>query len=382
MKTLAEIEPRTPVSSLPFTISAPGSYYLTGNLNGAPGVDGITVNASGVTLDLNGFTISSTGGLNASGNAIVLGASAPVENISIKNGSINGGTMVLPGGSFSGGGFNNGIHSLQQVNGIRVEDVSVSHVGASGIYLNQSTASGSLVVRNCTVRICGNTGITADAVSDCTATECASTGIKGITVINCRGEATLSHGITATTVTNCTGFSSSSHGIEAKIVTGSTGTTAGGPGGSGISAGDTAMNSSGIATASGTGLFSRMPMNCIGTSVGGTGLTAGFNAMNCHGISTTGTGLSSSYSAENCNGQTTSGAAGLNVTVNATNCSGSNGSGAAATTFGLTVGKTASNCFGIHGNSGVAVKGTILIGCTGFSSGATTFSFTNKYNMP
>src|SRR5689334_15197042 len=71
MKTLTEIEPRTPVSSLPFTISAPGSYYLTGNLNGVPGADGITVNVSGVTLDLNGFTIASTGGANASGNAIV-----------------------------------------------------------------------------------------------------------------------------------------------------------------------------------------------------------------------------------------------------------------------------------------------------------------------
>jgi hypothetical protein len=29
MKTLAQIEPRTPIASAPFTISAPGSYYLT-----------------------------------------------------------------------------------------------------------------------------------------------------------------------------------------------------------------------------------------------------------------------------------------------------------------------------------------------------------------
>ncbi len=28
-KTLQQVEPRTPISALPFTISQPGSYYLT-----------------------------------------------------------------------------------------------------------------------------------------------------------------------------------------------------------------------------------------------------------------------------------------------------------------------------------------------------------------
>jgi hypothetical protein len=32
MKTLAQIEPRTPIASLPFTIAGPGGYYLTTNL--------------------------------------------------------------------------------------------------------------------------------------------------------------------------------------------------------------------------------------------------------------------------------------------------------------------------------------------------------------
>ncbi|MHC4154696.1 MAG: hypothetical protein ACYST6_07215, partial [Planctomycetota bacterium] len=32
MKTLDEVEPRVPISSLPYTISASGSYYLTGDL--------------------------------------------------------------------------------------------------------------------------------------------------------------------------------------------------------------------------------------------------------------------------------------------------------------------------------------------------------------
>ena len=33
MKSLSEVEPRTPISALPFTISQPGSYYLTANLS-------------------------------------------------------------------------------------------------------------------------------------------------------------------------------------------------------------------------------------------------------------------------------------------------------------------------------------------------------------
>ncbi len=56
MKTLAQIEPRIPISSLPITITNPGSYYLTANLTGGSG-NGITVSSSGVTIDLNGFTL-------------------------------------------------------------------------------------------------------------------------------------------------------------------------------------------------------------------------------------------------------------------------------------------------------------------------------------
>ena len=59
MLTLNQMEPRTPISSAPYTISQPGSYYLTANLTVASG-DAIDINANGVTLDLNGFTISST----------------------------------------------------------------------------------------------------------------------------------------------------------------------------------------------------------------------------------------------------------------------------------------------------------------------------------
>src|SRR4051812_45809594 len=55
MKSLDQIEARTPISSVPFTISVPGSYYLTTNLTAALNQNGITVSADNVTLDLNGF---------------------------------------------------------------------------------------------------------------------------------------------------------------------------------------------------------------------------------------------------------------------------------------------------------------------------------------
>jgi hypothetical protein len=47
--------PGTPISSLPYTINAPGSYYVTRNLSAVSG-NGITINADDVTLDLMGFT--------------------------------------------------------------------------------------------------------------------------------------------------------------------------------------------------------------------------------------------------------------------------------------------------------------------------------------
>src|SRR6516164_6192771 len=59
MKSLQEIEPRTLIASLPYTITNSGSYYLSNNLTVATG-DAITISTNGVTLDLNGFTITSS----------------------------------------------------------------------------------------------------------------------------------------------------------------------------------------------------------------------------------------------------------------------------------------------------------------------------------
>ena len=63
MHTLEEVyertDPRTPISSLPYTISEPGSYYVTGNLSSTG--HGIVIEASGVTVDLMGFSLTGDG---------------------------------------------------------------------------------------------------------------------------------------------------------------------------------------------------------------------------------------------------------------------------------------------------------------------------------
>ena len=53
MKALDQVEPRTPISTLPFTISQGGSYYFTRNLQfNAVSGDAITITAAYETLDL------------------------------------------------------------------------------------------------------------------------------------------------------------------------------------------------------------------------------------------------------------------------------------------------------------------------------------------
>jgi hypothetical protein len=85
MKTLAQVEPRTPISSLPYTISAPGSYYVTTNLTGASGNYGIAIAAGNVTLDLNGFSL-----LGVSGSLDGVHVNSSYTNITVRNGVITG----------------------------------------------------------------------------------------------------------------------------------------------------------------------------------------------------------------------------------------------------------------------------------------------------
>ena len=92
MKSLDQVEARTVVNaantpgdaSNQFVISASGSYYLTGNLNGVAGKNGISVQASDVTIDLNGFVMQ--GGPSTSLIGIKVAGSP--QNLVIRNGTL------------------------------------------------------------------------------------------------------------------------------------------------------------------------------------------------------------------------------------------------------------------------------------------------------
>lgn len=84
MKTLDQVEPRTPIGSLPFIVAAPGSYYLATNLTGLPATDGIIVQADHVTIDLRGFALQGGGG----GRGIVVLGNH--NNLKVWNGTVTG----------------------------------------------------------------------------------------------------------------------------------------------------------------------------------------------------------------------------------------------------------------------------------------------------
>lgn len=145
----------TPISGAPVVISAPGRYRLTRNL-AVSGGNVITIQADDVTLDLNGFTISSAA-RPAVGTAISLVGAR--RNVTIRNGSIR---------SLSGAGRCGFLFGISGGNpgasNIRVCDLEVTGMGVAGIAL--SAASTTTVVERCRVRDC-SVGIVARTVREC-----------------------------------------------------------------------------------------------------------------------------------------------------------------------------------------------------------------------
>ena len=91
MKTLQQVEPRTPVGpdttpgdaqSL-YRITQPGSYYLTGNIVGVAGKNGIEIASGDVALDLSGFAV--VGGPNTNSGIVCF---APLNNLVVRNGAV------------------------------------------------------------------------------------------------------------------------------------------------------------------------------------------------------------------------------------------------------------------------------------------------------
>lgn len=134
-------------AGFPVVISEPGSYRLTGNLDVGIAVDGIVVQAAGVTLDLNGFEIVGTNscsgnppetGITCDSTGGTIGIRAEEPNLTVRNG---------------------GVRNFQSTNiycytqGCLLEDIHVQEAGV-GI-----TTSGSAVIRGCTAERNSHAGI-------------------------------------------------------------------------------------------------------------------------------------------------------------------------------------------------------------------------------
>lgn len=93
MRTLREVEPRIPLNpsgdnpeAPGLVINSPGSYFLTGNIVGTSGSNGIEIRSSHVTLDLSGFAVL---GVAGSLDGIVVAGGTRL-NVSVFNGTVRG----------------------------------------------------------------------------------------------------------------------------------------------------------------------------------------------------------------------------------------------------------------------------------------------------
>jgi parallel beta-helix repeat protein len=208
MKSLSQVEPRTPVSqaNVPFSINAPGSYFLTENLGATVnGQIGIVVNVPDVTLDLSGFRIGNSEVATFAHGIFIAANSRAVQ---IRNGVISGCSS-------------NGIGTATGVGGCQFSDLRLTGNGGDGLFGGHSAlverctalnnvGNGITVLSNSTVNACisnrnGRDGIEADngcTVNDCTT---ATNGVSGISVES------------GCTVSGCTSSRNDNSGISADI---------------------------------------------------------------------------------------------------------------------------------------------------------------------
>jgi hypothetical protein len=113
----------SPISRLPYTIGAPGTYVVTGNLTCFTAGNAITINVTSpgtVILNLNGFTLYANPNIGAGpgDNAVaILNTNSPASIVTVKNGTIGGLDQ----------GFGNGVSVNGSATGY-LANVTVDHV--------------------------------------------------------------------------------------------------------------------------------------------------------------------------------------------------------------------------------------------------------------
>ena len=190
-----------------FRIAAPGSYYLAGNVTGVSGKNGIQIDADGVTVDLNGFTLT-----GVVGSLDGVSMSSFRENVVVRNGHVrNWGES--------------GVETLIDIG--RIEGIVSSNNGAWGID-NAPTTTFTTQIEGCSVYkngtlVAGAGGMRGGQVSTimrCVAFSNTGTGIScgaGSLVIECNSRSTSGDGIVVgvgATVSECISTSNAADGIR------------------------------------------------------------------------------------------------------------------------------------------------------------------------
>ena len=171
MKTLAQVEPRTPITNVPYTVTQPGSYYLTTNLTSTG--DGVTIRTNGVVVDLMGFALAGDRGSGDYGIYVDGTNNAPIGGVVVRNGILRN--------------FDSGIRA-NGCQGGRFEGLAISGNAQAGIWLygTYGGCSGN-VISDCAIG--GNTkdGVNfygwkgacdGNAVVDCAITGNGDAGIR------------------------------------------------------------------------------------------------------------------------------------------------------------------------------------------------------------
>lgn len=140
----------TAITSVPFTISAGGSYCLTGDLIASSTFTSgtaITVTADNVTVDLGGYTLSN---LPAGTGTKAIGIEAVAQNnITVQNGTVRGFYVGIQLSGVSGTSANSSGHLVQSVRADSNRFIAIQVLGLGSVarqnqvlHTGGSTASG------------------------------------------------------------------------------------------------------------------------------------------------------------------------------------------------------------------------------------------------
>ncbi len=209
-------------AGFPCVINSSGSYRLTGNLTVPASKDGIDVNVSQVTIDLNGFSITGPG----SSSSIPLGINATNQfTVTVANGSVDGfGTGVMTGVF----GIVRNLHADGNGSGINVGQASLVEGCTANNAINGILAGNNSRIHGCTINNAPSAGV--DAISCGSACAISENTVNGFET----------NGITATAGCVISGNTVGSNGVGINCTSGCliSGNTIGGNTTQGIFAND------------------------------------------------------------------------------------------------------------------------------------------------